>query len=125
MRNLFFHVFRWFWLTVVIVGVAIGVSVTYSARVLDACQSTMISTILSTEAPRLAEIMERSGKSDARKFVASLVTRYPVKAFFFDSNEPMAVDGKLPPEIQKMAILATREEGLHVRGSMASQSVKG
>jgi signal transduction histidine kinase len=126
MRSLFAKIFGWFWLTVIVVGLAIAVSVRYSSDVLESRRIGMISTIFRTEAPKLAAAFAKDGKPGAKQLVTDLQKKYEVKAFFFRA-EDLGVFGSsgLSPEIQKMAVFALREEGLHVAGPYASQRIIG
>ncbi len=124
MRSLFFKIFMWFWFTVIVVGIAIAVSVWYSSQMVEARNTEMISAIFRTEARNLSATIAEGKPVD--RFISRLEQKYPVRAYFLRGNDLAMFDaGKLPPQIQKMAVFAIREDGLHVAGPFASQRITG
>ena len=123
MRSLFLKIFVWFWFTLVVVGAAIGVSVWYSSRALDARAASLISAIFSTEPQNFRQALATHNRNIGA-LVAGVEEKYPVRAYLFSADDvPFFEAKKVAPEIQKLAIIAFREEGLHAFGTFASQRI--
>jgi signal transduction histidine kinase len=120
-RSLFLKIFVWFWVTLVVVGAAIGVSVWYSSRALDARAAAVMSTIFSTEPQNLRQALAAQSRN-INATVSAIEEKYAVHAYFFSADDvKFFAAKKVAPEIQKLAVIAFREEGLHAFGSFASQ----
>src|SRR5262245_5290437 len=123
MRSLFLKIFVWFWVTLVVVGAAIGISVWYSSRALDARAAAVMSTIFSTEPQNLRQALAAENRNIGST-VAAIEEKYPVHAYFFSADDLKFFEAKkVAPEIQKLAVIAFREEGLHAFGTLASQRI--
>ena len=123
MRSLFLKIFVWFWFTLVVVGAAIGISVWYSSRALDARAAAVMSTIFSTEPQNLRQALAAENRNIGAT-VAAIEEKYPVHAYFFSADDLKFFEAKrVRPEIQKLAVIAFREEGLHAFGTLASQRI--
>ena len=122
-RSLFLKIFVWFWVTLVVVGAAIGVSVWYSSRALDARAAAVMSTIFSTEPQNLRQALAAQSRNISAT-VTAIEEKYPVHAYFFSADDVKFFEAKkVAPEIQKLAVIAFREEGLHAFGTFASQRI--
>ena len=122
-RSLFLKIFVWFWVTLVVVGAAIGVSVWYSSRALDARAASVMSTVFSTEPQNLRQALAAQSRNVSATITA-IEEKYPVHAYFFSADDVKFFEAKkVAPEIQKLAIIAFREEGLHAFGTFASQRI--
>jgi two-component system sensor histidine kinase CpxA len=72
MRSLFLKIFLWFWVTVLLIGVAIVITWSLQPEILYTRWQALMSEVLSTHAQNIADILERQGPQAAATYLERL-----------------------------------------------------
>src|SRR5262249_29450591 len=124
MRSLFIKVFLCFWLTVIIVAVALALSVVRTANRLQLQLLATAAVLLPEGAQVAAEEVEHLGPGVLAQYLYDVERRYPVSAFFFNDRGVELLLRHAPPDV-RIAARDADETGLYMRGNIAAQRVAG
>jgi two-component system sensor histidine kinase CpxA len=126
-QGLFLKIFTWFWLTVILTGVAIeGTSawIRNKSRVHNAT----FEKLLPQAARGATDALEEGGESGLAEYLSRLQQAQSVMAFFFDVRGEERTHRWTPPAVRDQGILAVRAPGLRRSGrdgEIAAQHVMG
>jgi two-component system sensor histidine kinase CpxA len=120
MRRFFWKTFAWFWLTVLLTGIALAASFVIPSGLVERRWGRFVSSILREEAPKAAEAFDTGGLDSLNRFTETLETRFPIRAMLFAGDEQGISDPNPEPQAREMAGLADGSR-LQVREGWASQ----
>jgi len=115
-QGLFFKIFTWFWLTVILAGLALEATATLG-RKRARFPGTAVERLLPEAAVAAADKVEHSGASGLAEYVFQLQQAQSVMAFFFDGSGQEMTRRWTPWTVHSVALLALREPGLHRAGN--------
>jgi two-component system, OmpR family, sensor histidine kinase CpxA len=114
-RGLFFKIYTWFWLTVILAGVALEATAAY-ARKTARVQWATFELLLPDAARAASDFLERDGESGLAGYISYLQQTQPVMAFFFDDRGDELTRRRAPPAVRNVGLLAIMEPGIHTGG---------
>jgi hypothetical protein len=86
MRSLFLKIFLGFWLTVIVVGIALVMSVVYSSQQERLQLRFAAGELLPAATKTAAEEFERAGAPALASYLSKVEKEYPVFVFVFDQD---------------------------------------
>lgn len=126
MRSLFLKIFLGFWLTVILVGIALVLSVVYSSRQERLQLRFAAGDLLPAAARTAAEEFERAGAAALAGYVSKVEKEYPVFVFFFDQDGREIFDNpNTPAKIRTTATKALDDPDLILGENIAAQRATG
>jgi hypothetical protein len=126
MRRLFFTIFLRFWLTVVLVGVALSITVgLYFSNPSPDEWSVLAPRLLPGATKHAAEAFETSGAPALRQYLDTLQGQYDVRASLFTQEGKGVLADEAPADVPRLATLALESDGLQVRGPFAGERAAG
>jgi two-component system, OmpR family, sensor histidine kinase CpxA len=123
MRSLFLRIFLWFWLTVILVGVALLQTDTGPGSVV--LREQLFARLLPSEARASAQIFESSGAVGLSRHLDELEAQFPIQTFFFGDDSGELGGRRAPLRIQDLARLSTTEDRLYVIVNLAAHRATG
>jgi signal transduction histidine kinase len=125
MRSLFLKIFLRFWLTVVLVGVAIALSILYSVNQLQAERRAIASELLKQNTNTFADVFERSGMRYLAMDFQRLEAAHSIVAFLVGVDGKEALGRNPPPEVREVAKVVRRSDQAFIGGGYAGQRQTG
>ena len=113
MRSLFLKIFLRFWLTVVLVGVAIALSILYSVNRQQAERRAMAPELLKQTTRSFAERFETAGLRNLADSFKNLEAASSIRAFLLGPDGRDALGRNPPPEVREVAKLVSRDRPAH------------
>jgi two-component system sensor histidine kinase CpxA len=126
-QGLFLKMFTWFWLTVVLTGVAIEGTSAYARRSARSV-GAKFEKLLPDAARMAAMTLETKGEAALAAYLSEFQRRQSVMAYFFDVSGDERTHRWTPAAIRKEGLLATREPGMQRsgnQGEIAAMHVMG
>ena len=123
MRSLFLTIFLRFWLTVVLVGVAIALSILYSVNRLQAERRAIASALLKQNT--FADVFETSGPPSLAIDFRRLETTHAIVAFLLGEDGREALGRNPPPEVREVAKVVRRSGEAFIGAGYAGQRQTG
>ena len=115
-QGLFFKMFVWFWLTVILTGVALeGTSAWMRGKIRTHVES--FERLLPKSAQAAAEAFEIDGEPGLADYLSRLRQSEGVIAYFFDRFGEERTRRYAPPSVRDVALVAVREPGMRRRGA--------
>jgi two-component system sensor histidine kinase CpxA len=114
-QGLFFKIFTWFWLTVILSGVALEATSAWSRRKARV-RGAAFERLLPDAAKSAASALEGSGVAGLADYLVRLQQTQSVTAFFFTAGGDEVTRRWTSPAVRKEGLLALREPGLHRGG---------
>jgi hypothetical protein len=115
-QGLFLKMFTWFWLTVILTGVAIEGTSAYARRSARSV-GAKFEKLLPDAARTAAATLETKGEAALAAYLSELQRRQSVMAYFFDVRGDERTHRWTPAAIRKEGFLATREPGVQRSGN--------
>jgi len=103
MRSLFLKIFLFFWITVLLIGVAIVVTWSLQPEIVFTRWQALMSEALATHAQNVAEILERQGPAAAANYVQRLNRVGRMEAVLLDEQGQLLIGKKLSGEAAQVA----------------------
>jgi two-component system sensor histidine kinase CpxA len=125
MRSLFLKIFLRFWLTAVLVGVAIALSILYSVNRLQAERRAIASELLKQDTNTFAEVFETSGTRSLAAAFKRLEAAHSIIAFLLGPDGREALGRNPPPEVREVAKVVRRSDEPFIGGGYAGQRQTG
>jgi signal transduction histidine kinase len=119
-RRFFWKIFAWFWLTVLVTGLALAASFVVSSGLVEKRWAVLASSILREEVPKAAEAFDTGGLDSLNRFTGALERRVPIRVMLFDGDGQGISAPKPESQAREMAALADGSR-LEVREGWASQ----
>jgi two-component system sensor histidine kinase CpxA len=123
MRSLFLKIFLRFWLTVVLVGAAIALSILYSVNRLQAERRAIASALLKQNT--FAEVFETSGPRSLAIDFKRLAAADSIVAFLLGPDGSEALGRNPPPEVREVAKVVLRSGEAFIGAGYAGQRQTG
>jgi len=125
MRSLFLKIFLRFWLTVVLVGVAIALSILYSVNRLRVERRAIAAELLKQNTNTFAEIFETSGPRPLADRFKQLEAASSIRAFLLGQDGGEVLGRNPPAEVREVAKLVRRTDDLFFGDGYAGQRQTG
>ena len=120
MRSLFLRTFLSFWLTVVLVALALILSVERAIpKIPDTGVRGDVFRKVPAEAQEAAEIFEHAGPAALGRYFEDLETRLPMQAFFFDAGGEL-LGRNTTEDVRNLARMAASDDHLFVVVNLAA-----
>jgi two-component system sensor histidine kinase CpxA len=123
MRSLFLKIFLRFWLTVVLVGIAIALSILYSVNKLQAERRAIASELLKHNT--FAEVFETSGPRSLAISFKRLAAADSIVAYLLGPDGSEAIGRIPPPEVREVAKVVRRSGETFLAAGYAGQRQTG
>jgi signal transduction histidine kinase len=106
MRSLFLKIFLWFWVTVLLIGVAIVITWSLQPEILYTRWQALMSEVLSTHAQNAADMLERRGPQAAAAYLQRLNQLGRMQTALLDDHGKTLLGADLHGEAARVAARA-------------------